>query len=98
MPWIWSPEPTHEALVDRDDWQRVQLVQNRNPRSPRRHDTSYLLREASAARSVGDAWLGRSEAQIVATTAVNCGAAGLAHPWTTPLTSMCAGAPRSGSL
>ncbi len=42
--WIWSPEPTHEALVDRDEWQRVQATQTREPRAPRRHATRYLLR------------------------------------------------------
>jgi site-specific DNA recombinase len=42
--WIWSPEPTHEALVDRQDWERVQTAQSREPRAQRRHETPYLLR------------------------------------------------------
>ena len=42
--WIWSPEPTHEALVDRDEWQRVQATQSREPRASPRHATQYLLR------------------------------------------------------
>jgi hypothetical protein len=27
--WIWSPEPTHEALIDREQWQQVQVTQTR---------------------------------------------------------------------
>jgi DNA invertase Pin-like site-specific DNA recombinase len=42
--WIWSPEQTHQPLVDRDSWDRVQTTPNREPRAPRRHDTRYLLR------------------------------------------------------
>jgi site-specific DNA recombinase len=42
--WIWSPEPTHEALVDREDWDRVQAAQSREPRAQRRQETRYLLR------------------------------------------------------
>jgi len=38
------PEQTHQPLVDRDDWHRVQTTLNREPRAPRRHDTRYLLR------------------------------------------------------
>ena len=55
--WIWSPEPTHEALVDRDDWQRVQaMTTNREPRAPRRsrHDVS-TPRARATAQSAADA-------------------------------------------
>jgi site-specific DNA recombinase len=42
--WIWSPEPTHEALVDHEEWQRVQATQSREPRAAPRQATRYLLR------------------------------------------------------
>jgi hypothetical protein len=42
--WIWSPEPTHEALIDRDDWQRLQALTTTQVRASRPTDVSYLLR------------------------------------------------------
>jgi site-specific DNA recombinase len=42
--WIWSPEPTHEPLVERTEWQRVQSARTSEPRARRRQDTQYLLR------------------------------------------------------
>ena len=42
--WIRSPDPTHEALIDRVDWDRVQATQTREPRAQRRHKTRFLLR------------------------------------------------------
>jgi len=42
--WIWSPEPTHTALVDLDEWQRIQSSPTRQARAPRSNDVRYLLR------------------------------------------------------
>jgi site-specific DNA recombinase len=42
--WIWSPERTHEALVGRDDWQRVQSMTTTQVRAARSSDVTYLLR------------------------------------------------------
>lgn len=42
--WIWSPEPTHPALIDRGDWQRLQASPTRQARAARSSDVRYLLR------------------------------------------------------
>jgi site-specific DNA recombinase len=42
--WIWSPEPTHPAIIDRDDWQRLQASPTRQTRASRSNDVRYLLR------------------------------------------------------
>jgi site-specific DNA recombinase len=42
--WTWSPEPIHEPLVSRTDWERVQQVSTNQPRARRTNETKYLLR------------------------------------------------------
>jgi len=44
--WVWSPEPMHEALVSRTDWERARLprVQARRPRGPKPTSRQYPLR------------------------------------------------------
>ena len=50
--WIWSPEPTHEALVDRDEWHRVQATQSGEPRASPRHDDAISAPRTCALRSL----------------------------------------------
>jgi hypothetical protein len=43
--WIWSPEPTHEPLVSKDDWTRAQsVVAAVKQRAPKPASRLYLLR------------------------------------------------------
>jgi hypothetical protein len=42
--WTWSPEPIHEPLVSRVDWERVQQISTSQPRIRRTNETKYLLR------------------------------------------------------
>jgi site-specific DNA recombinase len=43
--WIWSPEPTHEALVSQEDWTRAQSVSAAvKQRAPKPASRPYLLR------------------------------------------------------
>ncbi len=43
--WIWSPEPTHEALVSRDDWARaLSATAAVKQRAPKAASRTYLLR------------------------------------------------------
>jgi site-specific DNA recombinase len=43
--WIWSPEPTHEPLVSKDDWTRAQsVVAAVKQRAPKPTSRPYLLR------------------------------------------------------
>ncbi len=43
--WIWSPEPTHEALVSKADWTRAQSVAaTAKQRAPKSASRPYLLR------------------------------------------------------
>ena len=42
--WIGSPEPMHDALIDLDNWQRVQALTTTQVRASRPSDVTYLLR------------------------------------------------------
>jgi site-specific DNA recombinase len=43
--WIWSPEPTHEALVSREDWTRaLSATTPSKQRAPKPASRPYLLR------------------------------------------------------
>ena len=49
--WIWSPEPTHEALVSRDDWTSAQGVNTSvTPRAPSRLRGPIRSEVSSSAR------------------------------------------------
>lgn len=42
--WIWSPEPTHEALISRDDWTRAQSINApTKQRAPKASSRPYAL-------------------------------------------------------
>ena len=53
--WIWSPEPTHEALVTRDDWTASpSRLRHAEPRAaPTTHGATYSARTGAAAQSCG---------------------------------------------
>ncbi len=40
----WSPEPTKDALIDRDDWKRIHAITTTQGRAARPSDVTYLLR------------------------------------------------------
>jgi hypothetical protein len=42
--WIWSPERTHQAVVVRDDWQRVQAMTTAQVRAARSSEVTYPVR------------------------------------------------------
>jgi site-specific DNA recombinase len=59
--WIWSPEPTHEPLVDRNDWQRVQHMTTTQQRAPRSTDVTYLLRGRVLCAACGRRMTGQTQ-------------------------------------
>ncbi len=61
--WIWSPEPTHDALIDRDDWQRVQALTTTQVRAARPTDLPYLLRGRVFCASCGRRMTGQRQAR-----------------------------------
>jgi site-specific DNA recombinase len=42
--WIWSPEPTHEPLVTREEWEAAQAPVHASSRAPKTASRTYLLR------------------------------------------------------
>jgi site-specific DNA recombinase len=61
--WIWSPEPTHEALVDRHDWQRVQAMTTTQVRAARSSDVTYLLHGRVFCAACGRRMTGQRQAR-----------------------------------
>ena len=61
--WIWSPEPTHDALIDRDDWQRVQALTTTQVRAARPADVTYLLRGRVFCATCGRRMTGQHQAR-----------------------------------
>ena len=59
--WIWSPEPAHPPLIDRDDWQRVQAMTTTKQRAPRSADVTYLLRGRVLCAACGRRMTGQTQ-------------------------------------
>jgi len=51
--WTWSPEPQHEPLVTRHDWDRVQSMTTTHARATRSPDGAYALRGRVVCESCG---------------------------------------------
>jgi DNA invertase Pin-like site-specific DNA recombinase len=63
--WIWSPEPTHEALVSKDDWTRAQsVVATVKQRAPKPASRPYLLRGRVLCASCGRRMHGQTRGGI----------------------------------
>ena len=43
--WVWSPDPTHEPLVSREDWERAHAARTspEQPRKPKSASRTYIL-------------------------------------------------------
>jgi site-specific DNA recombinase len=63
--WVWSPEPMHEALVSRPDWEqaRAPRTEARRPRAPKAASREYTLRGRVRCATCGRAMHGETRSQ-----------------------------------
>jgi site-specific DNA recombinase len=61
--WVWSNQPTHEALITRDRWEAVQTRRGRNqqtvnrtPKAGRRYMLAGIIRCGTCGRRMEGAW------------------------------------------